>query len=293
MPIAGGEDTCVYRFHAASSAVPQVLCVLPPQQSMASLTRMRMIVSALSTAGVKTPQYLRICADEALFGGLAAVMDFIEGLPLEFGNIGHARLLGQFHAELHSRDVSSVINTLDAHHLPREQWLSPDTIHRCLFRWSQNHPWLKPVIDWMDDNFDLDQDLAICHGDFRPNNIFVRNSELVGIVDWNFGIAPAVFDVGFTLTGMEILTRDRSPQCTEAQSREANRVYLNSYCEFSGLTHSQIERHQVFSAVHFLLGALYSNLSSLKHPAVICDLRTLIGSLTGLHLRGPGDDSQS
>ena len=187
MPLAGGEDTCVYRFHAASSAVPQVLCVLPPQQSMASLTRMQMIVSALSTAGVKTPQYLRICADAALFGGLATVMDFIEGLPLEFGNIGHARLLGQFHAELHSKDVSSVINTLDAHRLPREQWLSPDTIHWCLFRWSQNHSWLKPVIDWMDDNFDLDQDLAICHGHFRPKNILVRNSELVGIVDWNFG----------------------------------------------------------------------------------------------------------
>tara|TARA_B100000073_G_scaffold123823_1_gene101131 strand:- start:7 stop:1026 length:1020 start_codon:yes stop_codon:yes gene_type:complete len=292
-PLVGGPEASVYRFQAASSEVPQVLRILQSRQSAVSLKRMKTILEALTFAGVKTPQLQRICDDETVFGGVAAVMDFVEGSPLEFGNIRHGQLLGELHAELHSRDVSPVIEVLEARGLPRDQWLSPYTIDQAFFRWSQDHPWLQPVITWMDENFDLDQDLSICHGDFHPDKIRVRNHDLVGILDWTFGIAPAVFDVGFTLTWMEILTRDLPLQCSKESRRAHAEAYLHAYCQASGLQRSQIRRHQVFSAVHFLLGSLYTEIAALQGPAMVGDLLSMIETTTGLQLSVPGQERRT
>ena len=292
-PLVGGPEASVYRFQAASSDAPQVLRILRSRQSALSLKRMKIILEALAFAGVKTPQLQRICDDEEVFGGVAAVMDFVDGSPLEFGNIRHGQLLGEFHAELHSRDVSPVIEALETHGLPRDQWLSPYTIDQALFRWRQDHPWLLPVISWMDDHFDLDQGLSICHGDFHPGKILVRNHDLVGILDWSFGIAPAVFDVGFTLTWMEILSRDRPPQCSGEFCRAHAEVYRDAYCQASGLQRSEISRYQVFSAVHFLLGSLYTEIAALQGPAMVGDLLSMIETTTGLQLSVPGQERRT
>ncbi|WBW96686.1 phosphotransferase family protein [Oceanirhabdus sp. W0125-5] len=57
------------------------------------------------------------------------------------------------------------------------------------------------LIKFIENNNDLlirmTKKFVLCHGDFRPANLLVKDNKLVGILDWEFSLsAPCYFDIG-------------------------------------------------------------------------------------------------
>src|SRR5207248_7580633 len=59
---------------------------------------------------------------------------------------------------------------------------------------------LAPLLAWLRERRPADDPLAVCHGDFHPQNVLVEHGAATGVLDWpNALLADPVFDVASTL----------------------------------------------------------------------------------------------
>jgi Ser/Thr protein kinase RdoA (MazF antagonist) len=74
--------------------------------------------------------------------------------------------------------------------------------------------------------------LALCHGDLFPNQVFVKDSAVSGVLDWSDALlAPAEIDLGITKAGLETLPILAGPLTGVSRSllRRLARRFLSGY----------------------------------------------------------------
>ncbi|MES3636430.1 phosphotransferase family protein [Mycobacterium intracellulare] len=173
------------------------------------------ILDAIKDQEVPIARPVAACADPNVFGAPFYLMQRIDGVPIRNG-------LPAAWVEapaLHGRALELLIDTLVAIH--RIDWRAcglgesaPATgryLERQIRRWTdQLHsyagrdlPAAEAVAHWLDANVPAEQGMALCHGDYKLDNVLFAPSlppALLAVVDWEMaGIGDPLVDLAWAL----------------------------------------------------------------------------------------------
>ena len=91
------------------------------------------------------------------------------------------------------------------------------------------------LIDWLPKNIPDDDETTIVHGDYRLDNMILKNNEVVGILDWELStLGHPIADFSYHCLSW----RTQEAFWDEAKLKElgipSEREYMEMYCENSG-----------------------------------------------------------
>jgi len=186
---------------------------LPP--SAHDVLREARLLRALRPLGVRVPEILATCDDEAVIGAPFYVMPFIDGqvlsatLPAQYAVVpGAPAAIGaslvEALAELHAVDVAAAgLSDFGrgggylARQLRRFRGLLESTATRPL-------PVLERVADWLEASMPAERPTRVVHGDYRLGNaMFARDApRVLALLDWELAaLGDPLADLGY-LTAM-------------------------------------------------------------------------------------------
>ncbi|MDC0033264.1 phosphotransferase family protein [Alphaproteobacteria bacterium] len=154
------------------------------------------LLQAAFDAGVTVPEALWLCRDASVLGKDFFVMRRVAGDAAGHRLVKDKRLrhkgealverLGEELARIHtivpSADGLGFLSVPEPS--PPLYWI--DWFRRCLDRLAAPHPVLEWGLRWLERNAPSKADIVLCHHDFRTGNYMVDESELTGILDWEF-----------------------------------------------------------------------------------------------------------
>ena len=123
-------------------------------------------------------------------------MERVPGVPLlAAGWLGLDRVLVDLQLRLHALDAAPLRRAL-GDEATFDGYL--DSLARRIDRAALAG--LAPLLGWLRERRPPDDTLAVCHGDFHPQNVLVEHGAATGVLDWpNALVADPVFDVASTL----------------------------------------------------------------------------------------------
>ena len=249
------------------------------------------IQSAIFRAGYPAPEVFLTCTDPEVLGGAFYLMRFIEGENLAAAPPATVPgVLSRAHLALHVIAATPTLSAaLTGTNVPTEPETPAEDLAR-LARQARQVPRLLPVVEWMSDHVPAaPSEPTICHGDFHPLNILVRNEQLAGVLDWpGASLGTRERDVGATLTLAIPARRLFRPAPPPALWER----YLEEYRRSAPLEEAALDYYRVRRALTALLsGAAGRQLW--RHPGVLADLIEDIRLRTGVHLPTPPWDERS
>lgn len=209
-PISGGFDTEIFAFrlNGAGPALsgPLVLRVLAPHHDPLRALRERAIQNAVTDLGFPAPRAPLASADPAVIGGAFLVMERRPGRPLLAARrLGIAATLVETHLRLHALDPSSLLAALDRAVPGSSALVSLDGhLGQLEARVGRNLVGLAAAMRWLRDHRPAPGALAICHGDFHPQNLLSDGRGITAVLDWpNALVADPAYDVAATRVILE------------------------------------------------------------------------------------------
>jgi len=198
--ISGGFDTTIYavRLRGAPEAFSGalVLRLLRPHHEPARVLREQATQNAVADLGYPAPRVLLASTDPAILGAPFLLMQRRPGRPLvATHSLGMGRVLADVQVRLHALDAAPLARVLGPA-FALDGYL--DTLAARIERAALDG--LAPVLAWLRAHRPRDGRLAICHGDFHPQNVLVERGTVTAVLDWpNALIADPAFDVASTL----------------------------------------------------------------------------------------------
>ena len=199
-PLSGGFDTEIVTLRLRGGppafARPLVLRVLRPHHAPAMVLREQTVQNTVADQGYPAPRVLLASADPAPLGAPFLLMERVPGVPLlAAGWLGLDRVLVDLQLRLHALDAAPLRRALGAE-ATFDGYL--DALARRIDRTALAG--LAPLLGWLRERRPADDTLAVCHGDFHPQNVLVEHGAATGVLDWpNALLADPVFDVASTL----------------------------------------------------------------------------------------------
>ncbi|HET7342041.1 MAG TPA: phosphotransferase, partial [Methylomirabilota bacterium] len=208
--LTGGYDTEVYALdvRGAPPAVPpaRVLRMLRSHHDPARVLREEATQNTLAAQGYPAPRVLLASADPTILGAPFLVMERAPGRPLTRAGIGALlRVLVEQHLRLHALDATPLARalgewaTLDGYFEAEERRIAAASLTG-----------LGPLLAWCRRaRPPEDRAPAVCHGDFHPQNILVRDGAVTAVLDWpNALVGDPAFDVAATLNVIGLVPAD-------------------------------------------------------------------------------------
>lgn len=198
--ISGGFDTEIYavrlRGVPPAFAGPLVLRVLRPQHAPSRALFEKATQNTLADQGYPAPRVLLAAADSTVLGAPFLLMERRPGRPLLSARaVGMGAILADLQLRLHALDPAPLARTLGPA-FTLDGYL--DALGGRIERGALDG--LAPLLAWLRAHRPADGALAICHGDFHPQNVLVDRGVVTGVLDWpNVLVADPVFDVAATL----------------------------------------------------------------------------------------------
>jgi aminoglycoside phosphotransferase (APT) family kinase protein len=202
--VSWGEERWVMRRPPRGDILPTAHDVL----------REYLVLSALSSTGVRSPRPVIACDDPLVMGAPFYLMERIEGvvmrdeLPSQFDALTERRRISQEMVdslvELHSVDWQS-INLAGK---------PQGFLERQLRRWTgqldltlphtRNLPGIQEVTQWLQRHLPPQSDASVVHGDFKLDNVMFAQdppARLVAIFDWEMAtLGDPLTDLGWFLS---------------------------------------------------------------------------------------------
>ena len=288
--LEGGFETFIFKFRLSGVeeelAGPLILRLLPEYFDSGQAVLESVVHNVLAARGFPVPRVHFTCTDKSILGGAFFIMDFIEGenmLAAIFSTFPER--LGELHATLHTINAGPVIKDLDEKGIS-EQLLRLDTKYDWLNEAAQNDcPWLGEGVEWLLENRPPEPErLSVCHGDFHPMNILMKDGEVTAVLDWpNFKITDPISDLAFTMT----LTAVQGGQIA-SQSEVDNIIerYVGSYLKLNPISIENIPHYRVLRCVLALRqGAIGQDFWRLPHA--VKATTGYIHHVTGIQITPP------
>jgi aminoglycoside phosphotransferase (APT) family kinase protein len=216
-PIVGGYETFTYHFKLkgvqSELAKPLVLRLFQEYRDPGQAIGESTVQNALAALGYPVPSVLFTGTDKAHLGGAFLIMEFLPGESmLVAAEEDMPLLLGKAHAALHNIDPAPLQKALIVKGLDEHGY----RLNGRLNGWSNKSkifPWLEESVQWLIKNRPPEpKDLAICHGDFHPLNILIKDGKVTAVLDWpGFMIGDAIMDVAFTMVLCSAVARHLLP----------------------------------------------------------------------------------
>lgn len=289
--IQGGFETLIYKFKLRGApavfAKPLILRLFPAYYAVDKAVWESAIQNAMADQGFPVPRVFFTCTDMTLLGGAFCIMEFIEGdsmatMPAE----AMPAKLGEVHATLHAFDPAPIVERLQARGINELRYKIDGKFVWYSDQAEKNYPWLRDGVCWLLENRPpAPAVLSICHGDFHPLNILMKDGLVAGVLDWgNFLIADPVMDVAFTVELSAIHGRQLlPPPALDAMIKK----YLDAYTEKRRLSFEHLAYYRAMRCVAALLDGARGQ-EVWRAPAVVKALIDYIDQTTHIRIKPPG-----
>ena len=127
--------------------------------------------------------------------------------------------------------------------------------------------------------------LSICHGDFHPLNILIKDGQVTGVLDWpGFIVADPVLDVACTIV---LITISAKHLLSLVEWEQAVEMYVDSYRAQRPLNLKYLDYYRVRRCVIALMNGADGQ-EVWQSPFILKDLTEYIEQSTGIRITPPG-----
>lgn len=284
--LQGGFESRVYAFTLTGAPSeferPLVLRVLQRLEDPQRARREAVIHNTVAEHGFPAPRVLIAVSTLEELGAPFLIMQRVPGTTMlsEFQGLGLGRSsaelirllvrmpwilwkttlqLAETQARLHRLPGDILLRTLEREGLDAGA-VAVDTKFSRMFDTTARGPlsYVHPAVTWLIDNRPPHQDpTVICHGDFQPFNILVRDGQVTGVIDWaNTTVAEPALDVGFTVGSfvtVPVSVPQGFRQLVYASMRAARLIYERSYRRLAPLSVAKVRYYEAARCVSELV----------------------------------------
>ncbi len=275
--ITGGFDTRIFGLRLAGApaelSVPLILRLYSGDDDPLRARWESVIQSTVVSLGYPAPRVLLESIESDALGGAFLVMERLPGtqmlgastpvqllLRIPWLLTSLPRVLAEQQARLHSLDPEKLVEAVDAAGLPQDRVAEAGVSRRRLSTDGQldqlqrqveslNLSGLRPALQWLVENRPGEpREDVICHGDFHPLNVLMKDGNVTGVVDWAMTVVgdPA-FDVASTrvLLGIAPMSMPTIIDSLASHLRPILvRRYTEAYERIRGLDRERLAYHE-------------------------------------------------
>jgi aminoglycoside phosphotransferase (APT) family kinase protein len=195
-------------------------------------------------------------------------------------------MLADIHVTLHGIDPGPLIKSLNEQGFDENRYLF-NTVFDAVAELPKELSWIRDAAEWMVENRPPEPGrLAICHGDFHPNNILIQNGQVTGVLDWHLTIADPAFDIAYTIQVLTVHSKAAIPDSEWASLEMVSRLYLDAYRAQIPLDSAKLDYYRVVNSLRTLIDGFIGN-QHLSHPFIVKDLIEFVNKVTGIQIAMP------
>ena len=241
----GGQSNPTYKIITESKNL--VLRRKPPGKLLPSahaVDREYKVITALYETDVPVPKTYGLCEDDDVAGTAFFVMDFLDGDLFWDPMIPSMTNTDRTEIYKNKNKTLAKLHSLDYKKIGLEDYGKPGNyVARQVSRWSKqyrasetdNIEAMNNLIDWLPKNIPDDDETTIVHGDYRLDNMILKNNEVIGILDWELStLGHPIADFSYHCLSW----RTQEAFWDQAKLKElgipSEREYMEMYCENSG-----------------------------------------------------------
>lgn len=288
--LKGGIETVTYQFQlkGAQKELNQLLVLrLYPEYRVSDDAFWDSCVqNTLAKKGYPVARTYKVCTDKTILGGAFYIMEFLPGQPLWMGPLETIpEMLGKAHADLHKIDPEPLIKSLNEQGFDENRYKFRKDFFDALAIAAKGteFPWARAILDWLIKNRPPEPErLAICHGDFHPLNILIKDGKVTGVLDWHLYIADPVLDIANTLRLITMIKHLSVPGAESVDWETFLRKYLDAYRAQLPLDLTNMDYYRVVQNLVFLYDGI--NMQALRHPLLLKESIEFIHKVTGIRI---------
>ena len=241
----GGQSNPTYKIITESKNL--VLRRKPPGKLLPSahaVDREYKVITALYDTDVPVPKTYGICEDDDVAGTAFFVMDFLDGDLFWDPMIPSMTNTDRTEIYKNKNKTLAKLHSVDYKKIGLEDYGKPGNyVARQVSRWSKqyrasetdNIEAMNNLIDWLPKNIPDDDETTIVHGDYRLDNMILKNNEVIGILDWELStLGHPIADFSYHCLSW----RTQEAFWDQAKLKElgipSEKEYMEMYCENSG-----------------------------------------------------------
>ena len=241
----GGQSNPTYKIITESKNL--VLRRKPPGKLLPSahaVDREYKVITALYETDVPVPKTYGLCENDDVAGTAFFVMDFLDGDLFWDPMIPSMTNTDRTEIYKNKNKTLAKLHSVDYKKIGLEDYGKPGNyVARQVSRLSKqyrasetdNIEAMNNLIDWLPKNIPDDDETTIVHGDYRLDNMILKNNEVVGILDWELStLGHPIADFSYHCLSW----RTQEAFWDEAKLKElgipSEREYMEMYCENSG-----------------------------------------------------------
>mgnify|MGYP001474317168 FL=1 len=190
----GGQSNPTYKIITETKNL--VLRRKPPGKLLPSahaVDREYRVITALYETDVPVPKTYGLCEDEDVAGTAFFVMDFLDGDL--FWDPMIPSLTNKDRTEIYQNKNKTLakLHAVDYKKIGLEDYGKPGNyVARQVSRWSKQYrasetddiEAMNNLIEWLPKNIPDDDETSIVHGDYRLDNMILKDNQVIGILDW-------------------------------------------------------------------------------------------------------------
>ena len=238
----GGQSNPTYKIITESKNL--VLRRKPPGKLLPSahaVDREYKVITALYETDVPVPKTYGLCEDDDVAGTAFFVMDFLDGDL--FWDPMIPSMTNRDRTEIYKNKNKTLakLHSVDYKKIGLEDYGKPGNyVARQVSRWSKqyrasetdNIEAMNNLIDWLPKNIPDDDETTIVHGDYRLDNMILKNNEVIGILDWELStLGHPIADFSYLCLSW----RTQEAFWDQAKLKElgipSEREYMEMYCD--------------------------------------------------------------
>ena len=279
----GGQSNPTYKIITESKNL--VLRRKPPGKLLPSahaVDREYKVITALYETDVPVPKTYGLCEDDDVAGTAFFVMDFLDGDL--FWDPMIPSMTNRDRTEIYKNKNKTLakLHSVDYKKIGLEDYGKPGNyVARQVSRWSKqyrasetdNIEAMNNLIDWLPKNIPDDDETTIVHGDYRLDNMILKNNEVIGILDWELStLGHPIADFSYHCLSW----RTQEAFWDQAKLKElgipSEKEYMEMYCENSGKDLSKnwefymaFNMFKIAGILQGILGRVRDGTASSKH----------------------------
>ena len=242
----GGQSNPTYLIKTSTDSY--VLRRKPPGlllKSAHAVDREYKVIKALNMTDVPVPIAYLHCEDESVIGTEFFLMSFVEGTVFWEPHIPEAKDNKQ-RSDIYKSLSETIykLHNVKPSDIGLEDYGRPGNyVARQVSRWSKQYvasetetiEAMNNLIEWLPKNIPDDDETSIVHGDYRLDNMILKNNQVMGILDWELStLGHPVADFSYHCLSW----RNQEAFWDEAKLKDlgvpTESEYMEMYCENTG-----------------------------------------------------------
>ena len=190
----GGQSNPTYKIITKNKNL--VLRRKPPGKLLPSahaVDREYKVITALYNTDVPVPKTYGLCEDEDVAGTTFFMMDCLDGDIYWDPMLPSLSKEKRIKVYKNKNKTLAALHSIDYQKIGLQDYGKPGNyVARQVSRWSKqyrasetdNIDAMNNLIEWLPKNIPDDDETSIVHGDYRLDNMIMRDQEVIGVLDW-------------------------------------------------------------------------------------------------------------